>query len=54
MNYRNGKPTDVAVVPGAFVRKQVKESRYNTMFMTYDELQKIWEKKQELFIGELK
>lgn len=42
MNYRNGIPTDVRVAKDASVRKYVTEGRYNVMFMTYDELQKIW------------
>ena len=39
MNYKNGIPTDVT------------EGRYNAIFMTYDELQKVWNRKQTLMIN---
>lgn len=50
MNYRNGRPTDVTVAKDASVRKYVTEGRYNAIFMTYDELQKGWNRKQTLMI----
>lgn len=49
MNYKNGIPTDVRVAKDASVRKYVTEGRYNAIFMTYDELQKIWKSKGERF-----
>lgn len=47
MNYKNGIPTDVRVAKDASVRKYVTEGRYNAIFMTYDELQKVWSRKQK-------
>lgn len=43
MNYRNGKPIGATILPGRGCDKVKPEN--NTVFMTFDELEKTWKKR---------
>lgn len=45
MNYRNGKPIGATILPGGGGDKVKPEN--NTVFMTFEELEKIWKKREK-------